>query len=165
MSCGNQTFGMSRNHQTCGLQRRLRAGVVGLLTLASAIGPLGAKAQGKGMHIQLTIGGQAIKATLDDTATARDFAELLPLSLTLVDYASIERISDLPRRLTVADAPAGHTPRTGDLAYYAPWGNLAVFIDGGSHARGLIRLGRVDAALGALQQPGPFKVRIERVRD
>jgi hypothetical protein len=117
------------------------------------------------MQIQLMIDGQAIKATLDDTATARDFAELLPLSLTLVDYASIERISDLPRRLTVTGAPSGHVPRAGDLAYYAPWGNLAVFVDGGSHARGLVRLGRVDSALGALQQPGPFKVRIERVTD
>lgn len=39
-------------------------------------------------------------ATLDDTETTKDFASLLPLPLTLEDYASTEKISDLPRKLS-----------------------------------------------------------------
>jgi len=117
------------------------------------------------MKVRLHVDGQVATATLDDTAAARDFAGLLPLSLTLTDYAGIERIAGLPRKLSVAGAPAGHAPRAGELTYYAPWGNLAIFLDGNVHAHGLVRLGQVDAGMTALQRPGPFKVRIERVTD
>ncbi|WP_377156325.1 cyclophilin-like fold protein [Roseateles sp. UC29_93] len=117
------------------------------------------------MKVRLTVDGQVAMATLDDTAVARDFAELLPLTLTLKDYARIERIADLPRRLSVVGAPAGHTPTAGELTYYAPWGNLAIFLEGNVHAQGLVRLGQVDNGLAALQRPGPFKVRIERASD
>jgi hypothetical protein len=40
------------------------------------------------------IEGTPITATLDDNEIARDFASLLPLTLT--DYAATEKISDLP---------------------------------------------------------------------
>ena len=37
-------------------------------------------------------------------------------------------------------------PRAGDLAYYAPWGNLALYYrDGGSASADLVILGHVDA--------------------
>lgn len=117
------------------------------------------------MKVRLNVDGQVVMATLDDTAAARDFAELLPLTLTLKDYARIERIADLPRKLSVAGAPAGHAPKAGELTYYAPWGNLAIFLEGDGHAQGLVRLGQVDNGLVALQHPGPFKVRIERASD
>lgn len=116
------------------------------------------------MKIRLHLEGGVATATLDDTAAAREFAALLPLSLTLNDYAVVERIADLPQRLAAAGAPAGMAPAVGDLAYYAPWGNLAIFVSGGGpYARGLVRLGRVDAGLPALQRPGPLAVRIERI--
>jgi hypothetical protein len=43
------------------------------------------------MRIRLIVGDQHAIATLYDNATARDFAALLPLSLTMEDYATIER--------------------------------------------------------------------------
>ena len=66
-------------------------------------------------------------ATLNESKTAQDFASLLPLTLTLQDYNGTEKISDLSRRLSTQDAPAGVDPGVGDIAYYAPWGNLAIF--------------------------------------
>lgn len=119
------------------------------------------------MKIRIDVDGEIVTGTLDDTATARDFAALLPLSLTLEDYAVVERISYLPRKLSVADAPAGMTPEVGDITYYAPWGNLAIFVvdNDNKYARGLVRLGRVDTGLPALQRAGPFKVSIERSKD
>jgi hypothetical protein len=59
------------------------------------------------MKIRIDIDGAAIVATLDDNDTARDFVSLLPLTLTLEDYASTEKIADLPRRLFTNGAPAG----------------------------------------------------------
>lgn len=128
-----------------------------ILTPALAAQPL--------MKIRLHLPGGIATATLDDTAAAREFAALLPLSLTLKDYAVVERIADLPRRLSVRGAPAGHTPVAGDVTYYAPWGNLAFFVGGDAPAAGLVRLGRVDSGLAALQAPGPLPVRIERIDD
>jgi len=117
------------------------------------------------MKIRLQVDGEAAIATLYDNATARDFASLLPLSLTLEDYAVIERIADLPRKLSTADAPEGMTPKTGDITYYAPWGNLAIFTRGNVHARGLLPLGKVESGLSVLQRAGPFHVGIERIED
>lgn len=117
------------------------------------------------MKLRLYIDQQVVTATLDDNAAARDFAALLPLSLTLKEYAGVERISDLPGKLSVAGSPAGVVPKTGDIIYYAPWGNLAIFVGDDVYAAGLVRLGRIDAGLSVLQRPGPMKVRIERIKD
>lgn len=113
------------------------------------------------MQIHLTVDGQSATATLYDNATARDFAALLPLDLTLEDYAAIERVATLPRKLSTQGAPAGMAPVAGELAHYAPWGNLAIFIEGRPYARGLLPLGKVDAGLPVLARPGPYRVRIE----
>lgn len=51
-----------------------------------------------------------LTATLADNATAWDFASLLPLTLTLNDYARTGKISNLPRRLTTDGAPSGSDP-------------------------------------------------------
>jgi hypothetical protein len=40
------------------------------------------------MKIRLTFDGKAVEATLLDNATARDLLSLLPMTLTLEDYAS-----------------------------------------------------------------------------
>lgn len=111
--------------------------------------------------IRMTINGKVTTATLDDTAAARDFASLLPLSLTLTDYASTEKVSDLPRKLSPQGAPAGYDPSAGDITYYAPWGNLAIFYRDFSYSRGLIRLGKIDSGIEALNQSGSLRTRIE----
>src|SRR5688572_23150280 len=113
------------------------------------------------MKIRLTVNGKAVETTLLDNTTARDFVSLLPLTLTLDDYASTEKISYLPRKLSTAGAPAGVGPSPGDIAYYVPWGNLAIFYKDAPYAKGLVRLGRLDAGIEALSERGSRKVTIE----
>lgn len=97
------------------------------------------------MNLRLTIDGHRIDATLNDSATARDFAAMLPLTLNLSDFHETEKIADLPRRLSTSGAPDAAEAKPGDLAYYAPWGNLAFFYQGsGSSDAGLIILGHVN---------------------
>ena len=107
------------------------------------------------------VGNETLSATLDDTPAGRDFAALLPLELTLSDYNATEKVADLPRKLDTSDAPASYTPKTGDLTYYAPWGNLAIFYKPFRTARGLVRLGAFDGPLDALLKDGAISVRIE----
>jgi len=51
--------------------------------------------------IRIVVGTNIIPVTLDDNASARDFAALLPLSLTLEDYAATEKVATLPRKLSI----------------------------------------------------------------
>ncbi|MDX2821221.1 cyclophilin-like fold protein [Streptomyces ipomoeae] len=95
------------------------------------------------MNIRLTVDGHPVAATLNDGAAARDFAALLPLTLNLSDFHATERIADLPRRLSTSGAPDGAEPKAGDLACYAPWGNLALFYRDFPYSEGLIILGHV----------------------
>ena len=115
------------------------------------------------MKIRLDVDGTSLTATLDDSEAARDFASLLPLTLTLADYASTEKISDLPRKLSTTSAPAGTSASAGDITYYAPWGNLALFYRDFGYSNGLVTLGRIDAGADVLRRPGPLTAKIERI--
>lgn len=117
------------------------------------------------MKIRLTVDGETATASLYDNATARDFASLLPLTLTMEDYDTIERVSSLPRKLSTQGAPEGMAPVAGELTHYAPWANLALFIKPRSYSRSLLPLGKVDEGLTILSRPGPYTVRMERVKN
>lgn len=113
------------------------------------------------LKIVLTANGRRMTATLIDSATTRDFVALLPLTLVLEDYASTEKIAYLPRKLSVEGEPAGFTPAPGDIAYYAPWGNLALFYRGFPYSDGLVRLGRLNAGTDTLEARGPWTITFE----
>ena len=114
------------------------------------------------MKIQMTSNGTVIAtATLDNNESAREFAALLPLNLFLKDYAATEKIADLPGALSTKGAPAGYKPSAGDISYYAPWGNLAIFHQDFSFSSGLVRLGRLDSGLDAMRRPGPVTVKVD----
>jgi hypothetical protein len=119
--------------------------------------------QVKTMKIRLKLDNTTLNATLDDNATSRDFISLLPLTLTLKDHAQTEKVSDLPRKLSTQGAPAGHDPGVNEIAYYAPWGNLAMYYKDFEYSSGLVKLGKFDSGSEALKRPGPMQVTIERI--
>ncbi len=106
------------------------------------------------MRLQLRAGEQVWDLLLEDGPTSRDLLALLPLTLDLEDYAATERIAYLPRQLDTAGAPRGYAPAAGDLAYYAPWDNLAIFHKGFRHSAGLVRLGRIEHGIEGLAMCG-----------
>ncbi|HXG68299.1 MAG TPA: cyclophilin-like fold protein [Blastocatellia bacterium] len=123
-----------------------------------------ANKQAKDMKIRIKIGGKVVTAILNDNQTARDFVSLLPQTLTLEDYAGTEKISDLPKRLSTKGAPSGSDPAVGDIAYYAPWGNLAIFYRDFGYSSGLVILGKIDGGMEAFNAPGSVKATIELVK-
>lgn len=114
------------------------------------------------MKIRIVAGDQTFTAVLENSEAARDFAALLPIELTLSDYNRTEKIADLPRPLSTAGAPEGVAPVAGDIAYYAPWGNLAIFYRDFGYSRGLVRLGRLEGHVEALARINA-PVRIELI--
>ena len=67
----------------------------------------------------------------------------------------------LSSQLSTAGAPEGIDPKIGDIAYFAPWGNLAIFHRDFRYSAGLIRLGRIAAGAEASAGKGNLTVRIE----
>jgi hypothetical protein len=116
------------------------------------------------MKLKITIGQTVLTATMYDNPTSADLISLLPLYLTLQDYAATEKISDLPRKLITKDAPAGYKPSAGDITIYAPWGNLAIFYKDFSYSSGLIVLGKIDGDMSVLKQPGSVQATMELIR-
>jgi hypothetical protein len=113
------------------------------------------------MKIRIEFNGASMIATLYDNPSARDFASMLPLDLTIDDYSTNEKIAYLPRKLTEEGSGPFDNERPGDLGYYAPWGNLAFFYAGYRYSSGLIRLGRIDGDFAPLLMRGKFDLRIE----
>lgn len=48
------------------------------------------------MKIRIIVGGTELQGSLEDSPAARDFAQMLPLELTLEDYHATEKIAGLP---------------------------------------------------------------------
>ena len=98
----------------------------------------------KKMKLKISFGDAELTATMYDNPTAKDFISLLPITTELEDYAGNEKIFFPERKLSEDEAPTGCRPSKGDITYYAPWGDVAIFYKDFSHAAGLIGLGRVD---------------------
>lgn len=113
------------------------------------------------MRLRLTFADQNFMATLEGNPSARDLFSMLPLDLTVDDYATNEKIAYLPRKLTEEGSGRFGNEAVGDLCYYAPWGNLAMFHGPYHWSRGLIRLGRLDSGAKPLLVRGKFPLRIE----
>ena len=115
------------------------------------------------MKIRMTFSGFEMIGTLYDNASARDFFSLLPLDLTIEDYGGNEKIAYLPRKLSIE----GHGPfaneQPGDIGYWSPWGNLALYHGSYRYDPGLVRLGRWDSDFTPLLTRGVFPLRIEAV--
>lgn len=120
------------------------------------------------MKIRIDIDGtqQPLFATLAISPTVEDFIKQLPLTLTLKDYDSTEKIADLPTKLTTQNSPNGYAGKAGDLTYYAPWGNLAFFYKDSTvgYANGLIFLGKLDAIPQAFKQNQSIKISISQIK-
>lgn len=116
------------------------------------------------MKIRMTMAGQIITASLEESDSAREFFAMLPLTLPFEDYAETEKIAYLPGKLTTQTAPEGIDPQVGDIAYYAPWGNLAIYYRDFGYSSGLIRLGRITSGLDALTVQPSGTLTIEAVK-
>ena len=135
--------------------------VSSLAAASVSLGPRAGVAQAM-MRIRFSFADQSFTAALLDTPPARSLLPLLPLRLEIEDYSDNEEIVRLPGRLSEEGAGPFGDESPGDLCYYAPWGNLALFYAGYRYSRGLIRLGRLDGDVEPLNKRGRFPMRIEK---
>ena len=119
-----------------------------------------------GTVVRFTAGSTSVEVTIDqDNPAVRDFLSMLPLTLTLEEFAGREKIAYLPRELAHTGSP-GSDPEDGDLIYYVPWGNIGFYYNtaGIGYSDQTIHLGTYDASLDQLEQLEGQGVIVEIVR-
>lgn len=115
------------------------------------------------MKININIDGKTLTASLADNATARDFASVLPLSVTMKDLFGREKYADLPKALA-EKGPWEKQYEVGEIAYWSPARQFAVYYhqDGDLiPSPGIIPIATIHAGIEAFKVSGSVKVTIE----
>ncbi|MBW5392787.1 cyclophilin-like fold protein [Brachyspira pilosicoli] len=115
--------------------------------------------------IKLTFEGNEIYALINNSKAGNDFLSLLPLSVKAEDFNSTEKIFYLSKKLNTQNEPDGINPKAGDITYYAPWGNIAIFYKNFRYSNNLIYLGKFEntSDIEKLSNiKGNFDIRIEK---
>lgn len=93
------------------------------------------------MKIKVTNKDFSIKYELNDSEAANNLYKQLPITTTVKDYSDDEKIFYSSERLNTNNGIQG-SAKAGDLAYFAPWGDVVFYYkDFGSYP-GLYILGR-----------------------
>ncbi|KRF57083.1 MULTISPECIES: cyclophilin-like fold protein [Priestia] len=116
-------------------------------------------------RIKLTFDNKEVVVRMYNNPISKDFLARLPLTVTFEDYIGKEKISILQKKLSIDDVQAGNQSKKGDFAYYAPWGNLAIFYkDFEDSTNDLMILGQIESGKENFENvDGAFTVRIEKV--
>jgi len=117
------------------------------------------------LTIRVTIGDTVLTGHLRDIPAARDLIAQLPLTLTFRDFNNVEKISRLPRRLSLEGVPPGDDPEPRDIGYYAPNENLVFYYRDVGYFPGIVRLGHFDGSVAAIaSQADAFDATVELAR-
>lgn len=130
------------------------------------IGLFAMNAFAQNTRIKLTFEDNEIYALINNSKAGNDFLSLLPLSVKAEDFNSTEKIFYLSKKLNTQNEPDGINPKAGDITYYAPWGNIAIFYKNFRYSNNLIYLGKFEntSDIEKLSNiKGNFDIRIERV--
>lgn len=122
----------------------------------------------KMMKMKLVLDNGEVVIHLYDNAPAQELASMLPLTVTFDDYAGKEKITHLPEKLNIQNAPRGAVPKRGEVAIFVPWGNIAIFYKdhGLTPDNALIPIGRIESGMDILtSHKNDFKATIERLFD
>jgi hypothetical protein len=114
------------------------------------------------MELKIKIGSKTLTAHLADNATARDFASVLPLNVSMKDLFGREKYGDLPKALS-EDGPRKKTYEVGDIAYWSPDHQFAIYYhqDGESiPSPGIIPIATIHGRTEEFSVPGSVKVTI-----
>ncbi|TNE72430.1 hypothetical protein EP331_07280 [bacterium] len=107
--------------------------------------------QPKEIMSKISIGNQVFTVHFLDNETSKSLIERMPFTVDLEDYGGMEKIFFPKDGLNTKGAPDGAKPARGDIMYYAPWGDVAIFYKEFRFASGLIPMGKIDHIDGFLK--------------
>lgn len=95
----------------------------------------------KDMKIVIENDGKSIVFELNTSPASQSLYKQLPLELNIEDYGSKEKIFYPPESLNTNGTPMAQGP-SGTLAYFSPWGNVAIYYGECGAYNGLYALGQ-----------------------
>jgi hypothetical protein len=114
-----------------------------------------------GTPITITVGGQTITGTLNDSDVAQDFAEMLPVTVPAFRNSGIEYISELSAPLTET-GPFHTDVQPGDIVYYNPADSITIIYEETSSVPTLTKMGEITSDLSVFAGlPEDVDMRIE----
>ncbi|WP_294705915.1 cyclophilin-like fold protein [uncultured Fusobacterium sp.] len=115
-------------------------------------------------RIKFSFNNKEIIVLLEDNSASRSLLAQLPLEIKFENYGNTEKISYLPKKLDISEAPKSCTPQIYDLTYYSPWGNLAFFTEDFRYSNGLVPLGKIEIGFTELKDIDKIEnVKIEKI--
>lgn len=135
--------------------------------ISTSPGPATGRTTGttEGTVVRFSSDATSVDVTIGaDTPAVRSFLRMLPLTLTVEEFAGREKIAHLPHRLQHDGSP-GSDPEDGDLIYYVPWGNLGFYYnaDGVGYSDQTLHLGTYQASREQLELLEGAAVTVEAV--
>jgi len=118
------------------------------------------------VKIRIQTANKQIIATLANNETARDFASVLPLKVSMNDLLGREKYGDLAKALS-EKGPGQSRYEAGYISYWSPDHQFAIYYhrDGESiPSPGIIPIAKIDAGAEAFNVPGSVNVTIERAK-
>ena len=91
------------------------------------------------MQIKIQIGDKKFTANLEDNEAAKEFAQMLPISVEMRDYGGFEKVGALGKTLASNDSQT--TTVVGDIVLYNS-DQIVIFY--GSNSWSYTRLGHID---------------------
>lgn len=106
----------------------------------------------------MAVGAKRFSVRLDDNPTARELAQMLPVTFDMTELNGNEKLVRLPRSMTTNAIRPG-TIRTGDVLLY---GNdtLVVFYKTFQSSYSYTRIGRIEDPTGLAEALGPGNPRV-----
>jgi hypothetical protein len=118
-------------------------------------------ATGVATPITITAGDTVITATLNDTQVARDFLQMLPVTLPWFRNSGIEFVIELPSPMTET-GPFYTDVQPGDLVYYNPRDSITIIYEETSSVPTLTKMGEITSDLSVFRGlPDDVEMRVE----
>ncbi|MFR1639089.1 MAG: cyclophilin-like fold protein [Eggerthellaceae bacterium] len=102
--------------------------------------------------VRATFADRAVLIELADNPTADDLYSRLPFELRFSDYNNTEKIAYPVEPFDLEGSPDACDPEPGDLALYAPWGNVSLFYEDFRYSEGLVPMGKTVEGLEFLSE-------------
>ncbi len=102
--------------------------------------------------VRATFADRTVLIELADNPTADDLYVRLPFEVQFNDFNHTEKIGYPDEPFDLEGSPDACDPESGDLALYAPWGNLSLFYEDFRYSEGLVPLGKTVEGLEFLSE-------------
>lgn len=92
------------------------------------------------MRIKVSSENAEVIFELNESSASKSFYEQLPLTVSVENYSTNEKIFELPQKLDISNVWEGRCPK-GSIAYFSPWNNVAMYYGDAPEYKGLYPMG------------------------